>query len=303
MICRIPIAGGHYTVFCASIVPENACNIMKLSLGFSPCPNDTFIFDALIHYKLPHNPIDFLVNLADVEALNQAAFRGDLDITKLSFHAYAHLTDTYQLLNAGSALGRRCGPLLISKKPLLPEELADAKIAIPGKFTTANFLLSMAYPQAKNKYETIFSDIENEVLSGKADAGLIIHENRFTYQEKGLTKIQDLGTYWESYTGYPIPLGGIAIKRDLPDDIKSLVDQLLAASIRQARQNPLQTLEYVRTHAQEMDEKVMFQHIDLYVNAFTETLGDEGRKAVRRLFEEAGKKDIIPAVREPLFVS
>ncbi|NRB62508.1 MAG: 1,4-dihydroxy-6-naphthoate synthase [Saprospiraceae bacterium] len=276
---------------------------MKLSLGFSPCPNDTFIFDALIHNKLPDTHFSYDVTLADVEALNQAAFRAELDITKLSFHAYAHVTQKYQLLNTGSALGRNVGPLLIAKKKLNPDELNQAKIAIPGRYTTANFLLSLAYPKATQKYETLFSEIENDVISGKADAGLIIHENRFTYQDRGLVKIQDLGTFWESTTGHPIPLGGIVIKRDLPDEVKIRFEQQLQASVVSARQNPEQTIGYVRAHAQEMEEKIMFQHIGLYVNEFTEDLGDTGRQAVRYLFSEAQRQQIIPPIHEPLFVS
>lgn len=275
---------------------------MKLTLGFSPCPNDTFIFDALVHDRIDTGDLEFAIQLADVEALNQQAFRGELDVTKLSFHAFAHLTETYQLLDAGSALGNNCGPLLIAGREMHKEELPEAKIAIPGKYTTANFLLSLAYPEATNKYETVFSDIEQDVLDGKADAGLIIHENRFTYQEKGLIKIQDLGEYWEQATGMPIPLGGIVVRRDLPGDIKKEVNRLMAESVRQARENPDRTRPYVREHAQEMKEEVMFQHIDLYVNEYTQDLGDRGRAAINHLFEQAGKLDLIPPVKEPLFV-
>jgi 1,4-dihydroxy-6-naphthoate synthase len=275
---------------------------MKLTLGFSPCPNDTFIFDALVHDRIDTGDLEFEVQLADVEALNQQAFRGELDVTKLSFHAFAHLTETYQLLDAGSALGNNCGPLLIAGREMHKEELPEAKIAIPGKYTTANFLLSLAYPEATNKYETVFSNIEQDVLDGKADAGLIIHENRFTFQEKGLIKIQDLGQYWEQATGMPIPLGGIVVRRDLPGDIKKEVNRLMAESVRQARAKPEQTRPYVRAHAQEMKEDVMYQHIDLYVNDYTQDLGDRGRAAVNHLFEQAGKLDLIPPVKEPLFV-
>lgn len=274
---------------------------MKLTLGFSPCPNDTFIFDALVHDRIDTGDLEFAVHLADVEALNQQAFRGELDVTKLSFHALAHLTETYQLLDAGSALGNNCGPLLIAAREMHKEELPGAKIAIPGKYTTANFLLSLAYPQATNTYETVFSAIEQDVLDGKADAGLIIHENRFTYQEKGLIKIQDLGEYWEQSTGMPIPLGGIVVRRDLPEDIKKQVNRLMAESVRQATTKPGQTRPYVRAHAQEMNEDVMYQHIELYVNEYTQDLGDRGRAAVNQLFEQAGKLDLIPPVVEPLF--
>jgi len=275
---------------------------MKLTLGFSPCPNDTFIFDALVHDRIDTGDLEFDVQLADVEALNQQAFRGELDVTKLSFHAFAHLTETYQLLDAGSALGNNCGPLLIAGREMHKEELPAARIAIPGKYTTANFLLSLAYPEATNKYETIFSNIEQDVLDGKADAGLIIHENRFTYQEKGLIKIQDLGAYWEESTGMPIPLGGIVVRRDLPQEVKKQVNKLMAESVRQARDKPEQTRPYVRAHAQEMNEEVMYQHIDLYVNEYTQDLGDRGQAAVKLLFEQAGKLDLIPPVEEPLFV-
>lgn len=276
---------------------------MKLTLGFSPCPNDTFIFDALVHDRLPDNDLEFEVLLADVEELNQKAFRSELDITKLSYHAFAHLTEKYQLLQAGSALGNNCGPLLIAKREMHPEELAGARIAIPGKYTTANFLLSLAYPQATHKYETLFSNIEQDVLDGKADAGLIIHENRFTYRQKGLTKIQDLGEYWEQDTGLPIPLGGIVIRRDLPERVKKQVNRLMTESVQEARNHPEQTRPYVRQHAQEMDESVMYQHIDLYVNEYTQHLGERGRKAIELMFARAGEKDIIPPVRQPLFVS
>lgn len=275
---------------------------MKLTLGFSPCPNDTFIFDALVHDRIDTGDLEFEVQLADVEALNQQAFRGELDVTKLSFHAFAHLTETYQLLDAGSALGNNCGPLLIAGREMHKEELPEAKIAIPGKYTTANFLLSLAYPEATNKYETVFSNIEQDVLDGKADAGLIIHENRFTYQKKGLIKIQDLGQYWEQSTGMPIPLGGIVVRRDLPGEIKKEVNRLMAESVRQARAKPEQTRPYVRAHAQEMNEDVMYQHIDLYVNDYTQDLGDRGQAAVNHLFEQAGNLDLIPRVKEPLFV-
>jgi len=275
---------------------------MKLTLGFSPCPNDTFIFDALVHDRIDTGDLAFDIQLADVEALNQQAFRGELDVTKLSFHAFAHLTAHYQLLDAGSALGANCGPLLIAGREMHKEELPEARIAIPGKYTTANFLLSLAYPESTKKYETVFSNIEQDVLDGKADAGLIIHENRFTYQEKGLIKIQDLGEYWEQSTGMPIPLGGIVVRRDLPQEVKEQVNKLMAASVRHARSNPDQPRTYVRQHAQEMDEKVMYQHIDLYVNEYTEDLGDKGRAAVQHLFDRADELDLIPPVEEPLFV-
>ena len=195
---------------------------MKLTLGYSPCPNDCFIFDALVHKKIDTLGLDFEVILADVETLNRNAISGQLDVTKLSFHAYAYALDKYILLRAGSALGFNCGPLLIKRKGSLLKNSTEWKVAIPGKLTTANFLLSLAYPQVKNKIEMVFSDIENAVLTGEVDAGLIIHENRFTYSDKGLEKIMDLGEYWDSLINAPIPLGGIAIKRNFQEKYKPL---------------------------------------------------------------------------------
>lgn len=271
---------------------------MKLSLGFSPCPNDTFIFDALVHNKIDTEGLEFDVVLADVEELNQKAFAGALDITKLSYHAYAYLTDKYALLDAGSALGRNCGPLLIAKKPLTEAEIETGPIAIPGKYTTANFLLSMAYPQAKNKQELLFSDIEQAVLQDEVVAGLIIHENRFTYQDKGLVKLKDLGEFWEGTTGHPIPLGGIVVNKRLPLDMQHKVNRVLARSVAFAQAQPQATREYVSAHAQEMDEEVMYAHINLYVNDFTQNLGVEGRAAVNHLFNEAQRLNVVPAIKE-----
>mgnify|MGYP005666468363 CR=1 FL=1 len=275
---------------------------MKLSLGFSPCPNDTFIFDGMIHGKIDTEGLNFEVLLADVEELNRRAFQHDLDITKLSYHAYAHLQDGYQLLNGGSALGNNCGPLLIAKTPLTVAQLERGRIAIPGKYTTANFLLSLAFPEATNKVEMLFSDIENAVLSGDVDAGLIIHENRFTYQDKGLIKLLDLGEYWEENTHLPIPLGGIVVKRSLPEEVRHTVDRIMQRSVAFAQENPEETMDFVRPHAQEMEDKVMMQHIGLYVNGYTRDLGVKGRIAVKHLFEEAKNKGIIPQLRKDIFL-
>lgn len=275
---------------------------MRLTLGFSPCPNDTFLFDALVHGKIDTEGLEFSVVLGDVEELNQRAFAGELDITKLSYHAYAYALGDYVLLDAGSALGRNCGPLLIAKEELTTMEVEAGTIAIPGKYTTANFLLSLAYPGAIQKEAVLFSEIEQLVSKGKKTTGLIIHESRFTYAEKGLVKIRDLGEYWESETGLPIPLGGIVIRRNLDIAIQQKVNRVLARSVRYARQFPEQTLSYVRPHAQEMDERVMMQHINLYVNDFTEDLGSAGREAVRRLFELAIERRVIEDFQEGLFM-
>lgn len=275
----------------------------KLTIGFSPCPNDTFIFDALIHHKIDTEGFAFDVYLGDVEDLNQKAFNNQLDITKLSYHAYGYLTDNYVLLDAGSALGAGCGPLLITNLKRQTSNLEHFKIAIPGKYTTANFLLSIAHPEATNKVEMLFSDIEDAVLSGKVDAGLIIHENRFTYQEKGLKKIIDLGEYWENTTGNLIPLGGIVIKRNLPTEIIQKVNKLLRKSIEFAFANPDSPLEYMKHNAQEMDKKIMMQHVDLYVNKYSIDLGEEGKSAITKMFNLAQEKGIIPKITNSLFVN
>ena len=286
---------------------------MKLTLGFSPCPNDTFIFDAMIHHKIDTEGLEFEVQYEDVETLNQRAFNNELAVTKLSYHAYAYAIDNYALLDAGSALGFGVGPLLICKQPELAERLtagggtatgaASLKVGIPGRFTTANFLLGLAFPELTNKNEMLFSDIEQGLLSGEIDLGLIIHENRFTYLDKGLHKVVDLGDYWERTTGGPIPLGGIVVQRQLPEAVKLTLDRVMRRSVEYALANPKSGIDFIRSHAQEMEESVMYQHIELYVNDYTVSLGDDGRKAVQRLFDEAARLKLIPPVTKPLFLS
>ena len=277
---------------------------MTLSLGFSPCPNDCFMFDAIVNKRIDLEGLEFSERLADVEALNTSAFAGEADVTKLSYHAYAYCISDYVLLDAGSALGRNCGPLLISKRPIAQDEVAAGalRIAIPGKYTTANFLLGLAFPQAQDKTALVFSDIEGALLADRFDAGLIIHENRFTYEARGLKKIIDLGEYWESATGAPIPLGGIVIKRSLADDVKQRVNRVLRRSVEHAFANRSASLDYVRAHAQEMSDDVMYRHIDLYVNEFSVDLGTEGRRAVELLFAKAATTGIIPPANHRLFL-
>jgi 1,4-dihydroxy-6-naphthoate synthase len=277
---------------------------MRLTLGFSPCPNDCFMFDAMVHQRIDLEGLEFDVRMADIEALNAAAFAGQIDVTKLSFHAYAYCIGNYVLLDAGSALGRNCGPLLISKREISRDEVArgDLQIAIPGKYTTANFLLSLAFPRATRKSQLLFSDIEGAVLNGSMDAGLIIHENRFTYAAKGLKKIIDLGEYWESETGAAIPLGGIVINRALPDDVQQKVNRVMRRSVEYAFANRTASLPFVRANAQEMSEDVMYQHIDLYVNEYSVDLGREGRRAVEVLFERARTVGVIPGEPVSLFL-
>jgi 1,4-dihydroxy-6-naphthoate synthase len=254
---------------------------MTLTLGYSPCPNDTFIFDALVNKKIDTEGLDFDVSLEDVETLNQWALRGQLDISKISYGVLPLVMDQYRLLDAGGALGKGVGPLLISKKQLSLTDIDTATIAIPGERTTAHLLFSLAFPTARNRRFMIFSDIESAILSGKVDCGVIIHENRFTYRQKGLTKLLDLGEFWENETGAPIPLGGIIIRRDQPAAAK--VNRLIRKSLEYAFANYPTLPDYVKTHAQEMDETVMRQHIDLYVNNYSLTLGHDGENAIQTL--------------------
>jgi 1,4-dihydroxy-6-naphthoate synthase len=259
---------------------------MNLTIGYSPCPNDCFVFDALVNKKIDTEGLNFEVILEDIETLNKKALEGHLDITKLSFHAYVYNLKQYILLRAGSALGFNCGPILVKSAKSKIKNLDDISVAIPGKLTTANFLLSLAYPNLKNKIEYTFSDIEEAVLEGKVDAGLIIHENRFTYHEKGLVKIIDLGEYWNSLIQAPIPLGGIVIKRHLDKDLQQKVNKLIKKSVEFAFQNPESSMQYVKQNAQEMNEEVMKKHINLYVNSFSLDLGDIGINAVELMFNK-----------------
>ena len=259
---------------------------MKLSLGFSPCPNDTFIFDALVNHKIDTEGLIFEVVFADVEQLNKWAFQGKLDITKLSYNAFTHCVRDYVLLDSGSALGNNCGPILIKKSNTILK--MDSKIAIPGKYTTANMLLNIAFPKNQNKVETIFSEIESLVLEGKVDAGLIIHENRFTYKDKGLKKVIDLGEFWEKETGLPIPLGGIVAKRELPFLEQKKIERVIRKSVKYAFENPSSSADFVKCYAQEMEKKVVDAHIALYVNDYSISLGEKGREAVKLLFKKSG---------------
>ena len=278
---------------------------MKLSLAFSSCPNDCFMFDAIVHRRIDLEGLEFSVTLADIEALNHAAFAGEPDVTKISFHAYAYCADRYVLLDAGSALGRNCGPLLISRRPIDRAEVerGDLAIAIPGRYTTANLLCGLAFPNARNKSEVVFSEIEPAVLDGRFDAGVIIHENRFTYQARGLQRIVDLGEFWETETGAPIPLGGIVAKRSLPDEVTRAVNRVMRRSVEYAFAHRDASLPYVRAHAQEMSEAVMYQHIDLYVNEYSIDLGADGRRAVEVLLNRAWRIGVVPAVPSALFLA
>jgi 1,4-dihydroxy-6-naphthoate synthase len=275
---------------------------MKLKLAFSTCPNDTFIFDALVHHKIDTQGLSFDLLLADVEELNRSAFENIIDITKLSYHAYAYVSDNYTLLDSGSALGNNNGPILISKHKIFPDEVEDLNIAIPGKYTTANLLLSIAYPKALYKKEYLFSDIEEVVLSNEMDAGLIIHESRFTYQKKGLIKVIDLGEYWENKTNLPIPLGGIVVNKRLDKDMQLKINKLVRESIEYAYKNPDSSLAFVQKHAQEMNPEVMRKHIELYVNDYSFDLGQTGKKAIQTLYQESKTIAGFPELNEKIFL-
>ncbi|MEO8146101.1 MAG: 1,4-dihydroxy-6-naphthoate synthase [Bacteroidia bacterium] len=275
----------------------------SLTVGLSPCPNDTFMFDAMLHQKIDVQGFTFSSVMKDVQQLNQDAFNGDLDITKMSFFAYASASANYKILNSGSALGKSCGPILISKKKInANDDLSKLKVCIPGVNTTANLLLSIFYPQITNKTELVFSEIENALLRDEFDAGLIIHENRFTYRAKGLNKIVDLGEQWETRTGYPIPLGCIAVKRTLPQDVQIKIDAIMRESIKYAFSNREDVMDFVRNNAQEMDDDVMKQHIALYVNEFSVDLGSEGKSAIALLFAKGKEIGLIKNVSDDIFV-
>ena len=275
---------------------------MKLTLGFSPCPNDTFIFDAMIHRRIDTEGIEFDYFLADVEELNSKAMSAEVDITKISFHAYCYAADNYMILDSGSALGFGAGPLLISKCQFDASTMASKKIAIPGKYTTANLLFSIAYPECLNKKEYLFSDIEEALINDAADVGLIIHETRFTYQKRGLIKITDMGEYWEKLTNLPVPLGAIVIKRAIPEDVAQKVNRILRRSLEYAINYPETSLDFIAGNAQEMDREVMNNHISLYVNEFTLSLGAKGREAVEKLFSVATEKKVISRLPDRIFM-
>ena len=266
---------------------------MAFTLGFSPCPNDTFIFDALVNHKIDTEGIEVNAVLEDVETLNRWALAGKLDITKLSFPAFFQSLNEYTLLDSGSALGKGVGPLLITKNKnqLTESEVNHATVALPGKNTTANLLFSFAYPQAVKKQFIIFSGIEDAVLSSKTDLGVIIHENRFTYQQKGLNKVIDLGEYWETKMNAPIPLGGIAIKRTIEPAQAKRINKLIRKSLDYAFAHYPFITDYVKEHSQEMSEDVMRKHIELYVNNYSLQLGNDGRKAIEILHSVYNKNN------------
>ena len=273
-----------------------------LTLGFSPCPNDTFMFYPLVHGLVDTGGISFNERLEDVETLNKLAVKGVLDVTKVSYAALGHFREQYALLRAGSALGRGCGPLLVAKESLDPAALLGKTIAIPGRYTTAHLLMRLYNPALENFLEMPFHEIMDAVTTGRVDAGVIIHESRFTYQGFGLQQLVDLGQWWENATGLPIPLGGIVAKRSLGADTIRTIEQALAAGVEYARSNPAAATQYIREHAQEMNEQVCAAHIGLYVNDFSQQLGAEGEQAITELLRRAEQAGIIPASKISLFI-
>jgi len=275
--------------------------IRTLTLGYSPCPNDTFIFHALVHGLVPTPGFTVRERLEDVETLNNLALAGALDLTKVSYHALGHLRDRYTLLRSGGALGRGCGPLVIALRPLAMNDLRGKRIAIPGTLTTANLLLQLCGEGFENVLPLPFDRIMPALLEGQADAGVIIHESRFTYRKAGFHAVADLGAWWEKETGLPIPLGGILARRSLGAKLIANVDAAIRASLEQARTHPQAARDYIRTHAQELDATVTAAHIDLYVNDFSFfDLGSEGMQAVETLLARAEARGLIPASTLPL---
>ncbi len=275
--------------------------IKKLSLGYSTCPNDTFIFYALAHNKINIPDIDLSISLEDVETFNQKAKKGILDISKLSFAAIGHVQETYGLLRSGAALGRGCGPLIVAKKGVDISALKNINIAVPGMWTTANLLLGLFLPEPPKVTPMTFDKIMPGIARGDFDAGVIIHEGRFTYENYDLICLADLGQWWEQETSLPIPLGGIAIRRDLGQKIAAAVETAIYDSVEYAFVNENEPDEYIRKHAQEMSQDVILQHINLYVNDFTLNLDIKGETAIETLFKKARNCGILPPCTKPLF--
>lgn len=273
-----------------------------LSLGFSPCPNDTFIFHALVHGRVQAGGMTFAERIEDVETLNHLVLDRALDISKISYHLLGHVRGDYCLLRAGGALGRGCGPLLVAREPLELDKLKGKRIAVPGRYTTAALLLRLFDPDLTNMFYLPFHEIMPAVAEGKVDAGVIIHESRFTFAEYGLVKLLDLGDWWEKETGHPIPLGGIVARRSLGREVIATVDAALQASVEYALAHRGEAFPYIRSHSQEMSDEVCSSHIDLYVNPFSVDLGDDGEDAVKNLLARAENAGIIPPSSAPLFL-
>lgn len=274
----------------------------ELSLGFSPCPNDTFIFHALVHGRVTGGGLSFHERLEDVETLNRLVLARALDVSKISFHLLGHIRDDYALLRSGGALGRGCGPLVVARGEMDPAGLRGKRIAVPGLYTTASLLLRLFAPHASDLVIMPFHEIMGAVARGEVDAGVIIHESRFTYGEYGLTALLDLGEWWERETGRPIPLGGIVARRNLGGRTLHAIESTLRESVLFARANPCAAQDYIRAHSQEMSDAVCAAHIDLYVNQYSVDLGSDGAAAVITLLEKAEAAGIIPASSRSPFI-
>jgi 1,4-dihydroxy-6-naphthoate synthase len=284
---------------------------MNLTLAYSPCPNDTFAFHAMINNLVDCEGLKFNVRLNDVEELNRGAEEERFDVCKMSYHAFFHISDRYTMLRSGSALGYHNGPILVApagsrlvslRDDELSEELSKSKIAIPGMMTTGALLLKIAFPEAGNLYPVLFSEIGQGVLSGNYDAGVLIHEGRFTYRERGLELLMDLGENWHSLTSMPVPLGGIAVSKRLERETAARVGRVLRRSILFAMENPNLSTEYVSCYAQEMERDIQKKHIELFVNNYTLDIGDEGEAAVKELLRRASKADPQIILRDELFI-
>lgn len=274
----------------------------ELSLGFSPCPNDTFMFYPLVHKLIESHGLSYRERLEDVETLNLLALDGVLDISKVSYHALGHIRESYALLRSGSALGRGCGPLLIANEKLDTQKLVSKTVAVPGKYTTALLLLRLFNPSLTNFIVLPFDRIMDAVKDGRADAGLVIHESRFTYEKRGFRKLLDLGEWWEQETGLPIPLGGIVAKRSLGKDVIKIIEQALQKGVKYAKANPNEAANYIREHSQEIREDICAAHIKLYVNDFSTELGEEGKFAIDCLIKRAEDAGIIPTSLNSIFI-
>lgn len=276
---------------------------MNIHIGLSPCPNDTFMFDAWINSRIecPHEyRFDFY--FADIKTLNELAEKREPEVTKISVFTAGHFLNDYELLTSGTAIGYKNGPIIISKRKIYPDEIPYVKIGVPGFNTTANLLLQLFYKPLQLPNEYFFNEIEEVVLSNEVDAGVIIHETRFTYQKKGLQQIVDLGEKWESVYALPLPLGAIAVKRSLPREIKKMINQLMFQSVRHATLYPEQSVEFIKHHAQETSADVIRQHIELYVNDFSLNLNEHGKAAIKKMFQEGNKLGLIPLSEQNIFI-
>jgi 1,4-dihydroxy-6-naphthoate synthase len=274
----------------------------KISIGISSCPNDTFAFAAIFNKLIDTKNYEFNFHISDIEQLNKKAFNSEFDVTKISFFTYAQISKNYQILNSGNAIGNNNGPLLVGKRKIYKDEINDLKIAIPGKNTTANLLLSTLFPNANKKTEYLFSEIEDVILSNEMDAGLIIHENRFTYHEKNLLKIVDLGEEWQNLTKMMIPLGGIIIKRTFDEKTKNEIDTIIKNSIEFAFKNWNLVYKFIKQYAQNLDDEVIKKHIDLYVNKHTIDLGIEGKNSINFLLNQVEKLELCEKIEKPVFI-